>query len=158
MIFLPRPGVTIFFALSSSKTNLDSSERVMQMKLQHCLKREKMLSYYQITKLKQTLRLEIFPLFCEILNVSNIDRRQVISILLEQEGLAHLAQKIIFIAGHKVTSDPVCIPFSMGRNLICIHSKKHIKNPPEDIPRKQAQNLLSMKVRGLNLYIEISVL
>ena len=69
---------------------------------------------------------------------------QVLSILLEKEGLSALAEKMIFIAGHKVTSDPVAIPFSMGRNLICIHSKKHIKNPPEDIPRKQAQNLESM--------------
>lgn len=72
---------------------------------------------------------------------------QVISVLLEQNGLGALAEKMIFIAGHKVTNDPICIPFSMGRNLICIHSKKHIKNPPEDMPRKQAQNLESMKVR-----------
>ena len=71
---------------------------------------------------------------------------QVISVLLEQNGLAELAEKMIFIAGHKVTNDPICIPFSMGRNLICIHSKKHIKNPPEDMQRKQAQNLESMKV------------
>ncbi len=70
---------------------------------------------------------------------------QVISILLEKYGYSSLAEKIIFIAGHKVTSDPVAIPFSMGRNLICIHSKKHIKNPPEDLPRKQAQNMESMK-------------
>jgi glycerol-3-phosphate O-acyltransferase len=70
---------------------------------------------------------------------------QVISILLEKSGYSSLAEKIIFIAGHKVTSDPVAIPFSMGRNLICIHSKKHIKNPPEDLPRKQAQNMESMK-------------
>eukprot|EP01035_Chromulina_nebulosa_P019310 gene19310-25171_t len=70
---------------------------------------------------------------------------QVISILLEENGLSELAEKIIFIAGHKVTNDPVAVPFSMGRNLICIHSKKHIKNPPEDMPRKQAQNLDSMK-------------
>ncbi len=70
---------------------------------------------------------------------------QVISILLERYGYSSLAEKIIFIAGHKVTSDPVAIPFSMGRNLICIHSKKHIKNPPEDLPRKQAQNMESMK-------------
>lgn len=71
---------------------------------------------------------------------------QVLSVLLEQEGLSDLAEKIIFIAGHKVTNDPVAIPFSMGRNLICIHSKKHIKNPPEAFPEKQAQNLSSMKV------------
>ena len=27
--------------------------------------------------------------------------------------MSHLAEKIIFIAGHKVTNDPVAIPFSM---------------------------------------------
>jgi len=73
---------------------------------------------------------------------------QVISILLELHGLSAIAEKIIFIAGHKVTTDPVAIPFSMGRNLLCIHSKKHIKNPPEKIAEKQAQNLESMKALG----------
>lgn len=38
---------------------------------------------------------------------------QVLSILLESVGLAQLAEQIIFIAGHKVTNDPVAIPFSM---------------------------------------------
>lgn len=73
---------------------------------------------------------------------------QVLSILLEEAGYGALAEKVIFIAGHKVTNDPIAIPFSMGRNLLCIHSKKHIKNPPEDIPVKQAQNLESMKAMG----------
>merc|ERR1711871_1841277 len=73
---------------------------------------------------------------------------QAISILLEEEGLGALAEEMIFIAGHKVTNDPVAIPFSMGRNLICIHSKKHIKNPPEEFPLKQAQNMDSMKAMG----------
>ncbi|KAJ1433148.1 hypothetical protein B484DRAFT_326941 [Ochromonadaceae sp. CCMP2298] len=73
---------------------------------------------------------------------------QVMSILLEQHGFAHLAEKIIYIAGHKVTSDPVAIPFSMGRNLLCIHSKKHIKNPPEQFAQKQSQNLESMQALG----------
>ena len=40
---------------------------------------------------------------------------QVISILLEKEGMASLAEKMIFIAGHKVTNDPIAIPFSMGK-------------------------------------------
>jgi len=73
---------------------------------------------------------------------------QVLSMLLEREGMEHLAEKMIFIAGHKVTNDPVAIPFSMGRNLICIHSKKHIRNPPEQFEMKQAQNLASIKVLG----------
>eukprot|EP01041_Mallomonas_annulata_P002074 gene2074-4051_t len=73
---------------------------------------------------------------------------QVLSILLERVGLSHLAEQLIFVAGHKVTNDPVAIPFSMGRNLICIHSKKHIKNPPEEYAVKQAQNMNSMASLG----------
>eukprot|EP01033_Poteriospumella_lacustris_P006112 gene6112-4389_t len=51
-------------------------------------------------------------------------------------------------ADPQVTTDPVAIPYSMGRNLICIHSKKHIKSPPEDAPRKQQENLASMQALG----------
>lgn len=40
---------------------------------------------------------------------------QVISILLEQHNMGHIAERMIFIAGHKVTNDPVAIPFSMVR-------------------------------------------
>jgi hypothetical protein len=54
---------------------------------------------------------------------------------------------MIFVAGHKVTTDPWAVPLSRGRNLICIHSKKHIKNPPEEFPKKQQQNMESMAVR-----------
>jgi glycerol-3-phosphate O-acyltransferase len=75
---------------------------------------------------------------------------QVLSILLElaSPSLGALAERVVFVAGHKVTSDPVAVPFSLGRNLLCIHSKKHIRNPPEDVPRKTAQNLDSMKALG----------
>lgn len=73
---------------------------------------------------------------------------QVISILLEANGMSSLAEKMIFVAGHKVTTDPVAIPFSMGRNLLCIHSKKHIKNPPEQAAFKQQQNMATMDVRS----------
>lgn len=47
---------------------------------------------------------------------------QVMSIMLEKAGYANLASQIVYVAGHKVTTDPLAIPFSMGRNLICIHS------------------------------------
>lgn len=69
---------------------------------------------------------------------------QIISVLLEEEGYSELAEKMIFVAGHRVTEDPLAIPFSMGRNLLCIHSKKHLENPPEEKPAKQAQNLGTM--------------
>ena len=53
-------------------------------------------------------------------------------------------QKMIFVAGHKVTTDPLAVPFSMGRNLICIHSKKHIDADPDTKAAKQKDNLRAM--------------
>ena len=42
---------------------------------------------------------------------------QVISLLMEREGYGDVAAKLINVAGHRVTTDPLAIPFSMGRNL-----------------------------------------
>ena len=36
---------------------------------------------------------------------------------------------MIMVAGDRVTTDVVAVPFSKGRNLLCIFSKKHIENP-----------------------------
>lgn len=69
---------------------------------------------------------------------------QVLNLLLEQEGKTSFAEKVVFVAGHRVTTDPLAIPFSMGCNLLCIHSKKHIESPPEMKSEKQAQNMKSM--------------
>jgi glycerol-3-phosphate O-acyltransferase len=69
---------------------------------------------------------------------------QVMSVCLEQAGFPEAASGITYVAGHKVTTDALAIPFSMGRNLICIHSKKHIDTDPETKPLKQRQNLNAM--------------
>jgi glycerol-3-phosphate O-acyltransferase len=69
---------------------------------------------------------------------------QVVSACLELAGFGPQAADMIYVAGHKVTTDPLAIPFSMGRNLICIHSKKHIDADPETKPVKQRQNLKAM--------------
>jgi glycerol-3-phosphate O-acyltransferase len=69
---------------------------------------------------------------------------QVTSSCLELAGYGSAAENMIYVAGHKVTTDPLAIPFSMGRNLICIHSKKHINSDPETKPKKQRQNLKAM--------------
>lgn len=69
---------------------------------------------------------------------------QVMSILLEKAGFEEKAQEMIFVAGHKVTTDALAIPFSMGRNLICIHSKKHIDADPDTKPFKTRQNMKAM--------------
>lgn len=40
-------------------------------------------------------------------------------------------EEIIFMAGDRVTNDPVVSPFSAGRNLLTVYSKKHINDIPE---------------------------
>ena len=36
-----------------------------------------------------------------------------------------------YIAGDRVVADPLCKPFSMGRNLFCVHSRKRMDDIPE---------------------------
>ena len=47
-------------------------------------------------------------------------------------------EEIIFMAGDRVTNDPVVSPFSAGRNLLTVYSKKHIN----DVPELRAEKLL----------------
>ena len=69
---------------------------------------------------------------------------QIISLLIENE-YPKLACDMIFVAGHRVISDPLAIPFSLGRNLICIYSKRHIDTPPEKKAEKISHNQKAMK-------------
>ncbi|MBS4166935.1 Uncharacterized protein NEOC65_002037 [Neochlamydia sp. AcF65] len=67
---------------------------------------------------------------------------QVICLMLEKDH-TRLAEEMIFVAGHRVITDPLAIPLSKGCNLLCIFSKKHIENPPE---KKQAKLLYNQRV------------
>lgn len=69
---------------------------------------------------------------------------QVISLMLEPSHDL-LGSEMIFVAGHRVTTDPLAIPFSLGRNLLCIHSKRHIEHPPEKKAEKQSWNQQTLK-------------
>lgn len=69
---------------------------------------------------------------------------QIISLLLEKE-YPELAQEMIFVAGHRVTTDPLAVPLSLGRNLICIYSKRHIDSPPEKKAEKLTHNQKALK-------------
>lgn len=68
---------------------------------------------------------------------------QAISMLLDKTH-PEFAKEIIFVAGHRVTTDPLAIPFSKGRNLICIFSKKRIEQTPEDKEKKLLHNQKAM--------------
>ena len=68
---------------------------------------------------------------------------QVISLLVERVS-PRLAEEIIYVAGERVLTDPMAIPFSMGRHLLCIYSKKYIDHPPENKLKKQLHNKKTM--------------
>lgn len=69
---------------------------------------------------------------------------QIISLLFEDEFTA-LGKDMIFVAGERVIADPITAPFSMGRNLLCIYSKRHIDHPPERKAAKVQHNRKTME-------------
>lgn len=69
---------------------------------------------------------------------------QAIAILLEKTH-PELAEKIIYVAGERVVTDPLAIPFSMGCDLLCIYSKRYIDYPPERKAEKQLHNKHTME-------------
>ncbi len=70
---------------------------------------------------------------------------QIIGLLLEKTH-PQFASSIIFVAGDRVTTDPLAVPLSMGCNLLCIYSKKRIDHPPELKQEKQLHNQRTMKM------------
>ncbi|CAE7306848.1 unnamed protein product [Symbiodinium sp. CCMP2592] len=64
---------------------------------------------------------------------------QVLSLLLEREGCEEVAEKCIFVAGHKVTTDRLAIPFSKGRYLLSIYSKKYLDEGTEEEREAKAE-------------------
>ena len=68
---------------------------------------------------------------------------QAISLFLEKK-YPDLAEELICVAGERVLYDHLAAPFSMGCNLLCIYSKKHIDTPPEKKQEKQHHNKRTM--------------
>ncbi|MBI5274746.1 MAG: 1-acyl-sn-glycerol-3-phosphate acyltransferase [Chlamydiales bacterium] len=68
---------------------------------------------------------------------------QVLFLMLEKKYPA-LGQQIISVAGERVITDPLAVPFSLGCNLFCIYSKKYIDTPPEKQHEKQIHNKRTM--------------
>ncbi|KAK8690968.1 hypothetical protein V6N13_074491 [Hibiscus sabdariffa] len=74
----------------------------------------------------------------------------IIALLLEKTN-PHIAENMIYVAGDRVIIDPLCKPFSMGRNLICVYSKKHMYDVPEHVEMKRRANTRSLKEMALLL-------
>lgn len=54
--------------------------------------------------------------------------------------------EMIFMAGDRVREDPVVAPFSIGRNLLTVYSKKHINDVPELRSQKLKHNRKTISV------------
>jgi glycerol-3-phosphate O-acyltransferase len=65
--------------------------------------------------------------------------------LLLEAAFPDLATDVIYVAGDRVVTDPLCKPFSMGRNLFCVHSKKHMGDDPEVKAEKMATNRKTLR-------------
>ncbi|XP_060207669.1 glycerol-3-phosphate acyltransferase, chloroplastic isoform X1 [Lycium barbarum] len=74
----------------------------------------------------------------------------IIALLLELKH-PYIAENIIYVAGDRVITDPLCKPFSMGRNLLCVYSKKHMNDDPELAEMKKRANTRSLKEMALLL-------
>ncbi|MDP1835367.1 MAG: 1-acyl-sn-glycerol-3-phosphate acyltransferase [Chlamydiales bacterium] len=69
---------------------------------------------------------------------------QAIHLLLERTH-PELATNILMVAGDRVISDPIAVPFSKGRNMLCIYSRKHMDHPPEKKADKLNHNRRALK-------------
>ena len=64
---------------------------------------------------------------------------QIIQLLIQNKH-PNLAQNMIFVAGHRVTTDPFAIPISLGCSLLCIYSKKHMGQNAEQAKQRLSHN------------------
>ena len=76
---------------------------------------------------------------------------QILDTLLEKK-YPDFVKNIIFVAGARVLLDTLAAPFSIGLNLLCIYSKKHIDHPPEEKDEKRHHNKRTMMVMGKILH------
>ncbi|GAB2273436.1 Glycerol-3-phosphate acyltransferase ATS12, chloroplastic [Dionaea muscipula] len=74
----------------------------------------------------------------------------IIALLLEKQN-SQIAENMICVAGDRVLTDPLCKPFSIGRNLLCVYSKKHMYDVPELVDMKKRANTRSLKEMALLL-------
>ena len=65
--------------------------------------------------------------------------------LLTEVSHPGLGEQVTYVAGDRVVTDLLCKPFSMGKNLLCVHSKKHMDDDPSQKSAKMKQNLNTVK-------------
>lgn len=74
----------------------------------------------------------------------------IIALLLETR-LPYIAENMTYVAGDRVITDPLSKPFSIGRNLICVYSKKHMLDDPALVEMKRNANIRALKEMAMLL-------
>ncbi len=75
---------------------------------------------------------------------------QAINLLLENE-FANFSTKIAYVAGERVVTDALAVPFSLGINLFCVYSKKYFDVYPERRTQMMEHNKRTMLRLGERL-------
>lgn len=68
---------------------------------------------------------------------------QVLSIFLKPHA-PKLAEELFCVAGARVTSDPLAIPFTLGCNILSVYSKNHMDSDPDKRTAQQTHNLRTL--------------
>ena len=105
------------------------------------LERSKILGHDQLQKIESYLKKGESVVFFSNHQIE-ADPHIIFSLLKNHP----FASEIIFVAGERVVLDPLAVPLSLGCNLLCIFSKKHINHPPEKKGEKQEHNRKTMQV------------
>jgi glycerol-3-phosphate O-acyltransferase len=75
--------------------------------------------------------------------------------LLWERDYPKLAQDTIYVAGERVVTDPLAIPFSLGTDLLCIYSKRYELTPEKLHHNQRTMDLMSrlLKEGGKAIYV-----
>jgi glycerol-3-phosphate O-acyltransferase len=71
----------------------------------------------------------------------------ILAVLLEKK-YPDLIKNMISVAGARVTSDPVTIPFTLGQNVICVYSKKYFDahlDKKKDMQQHNSSAMVTLK-------------
>ena len=78
---------------------------------------------------------------------SEADPYALDALLTHVAGLpSDFAQTLVFMAGDRVRDDPIVAPFSAGRNLLTVYSRKHLDDVPALRAKKVTHNRRTISV------------
>ncbi|CDJ63053.1 glycerol-3-phosphate acyltransferase, putative [Eimeria necatrix] len=66
-------------------------------------------------------------------------------LLFRKRGFNDLYEALTAVAGYRVRSDLLSVPFSMSCDMICVHSKKHLSSGADGLEQQRRENVQAMQ-------------